>query len=177
MTVRLETRHGGRIVSLTGVGGELTRGPDAVSLAGKRVPYKFGLLSVQLWQDSYWHNDLCHLDWPITGTTLAAGRVEITLKGQSVLWSGVNVTRTYIMTDDPWIDVAHTLDPGSTAHPYLPPSFWFSNAMESRGTTFVPGPTGVLDLPRFPQDQSWCQQPTDGWIGWGGNLPRSGVHD
>jgi hypothetical protein len=72
------------------------------------------------------------------------------------------------MTDDPWIDVIHMLDPGSTSHPYLPPSFWFSNAMDGRGTTFVPGPTGVLDLPRFPQDQSWCQQPTDGWISWVG---------
>jgi hypothetical protein len=166
MKVRLETRHGGRIISLKGVGGELTRAADAVSLASKRVPYKFGLLSLQLWQDSYWHNDLCHLDWPIAGTTLATGRVEVTLKGQSVLWSGVNVTRTYRLTDDPWIDVIHTLDPGSTSRPYLPPSFWFGNAMNSRGTTFVPGPTGVLDLPRFPQDQSWCQQPTDGWIGW-----------
>lgn len=168
LQVRLEARHGGRIVSLKGPGGELTRTADAASLASKRVPYKFGLLSLQLWQDSYWHNDLCHLDWPITGTTSNTGSVDITLQGQSVLWSGVNVTRTYRLTDDPWIDVIHTLDPGSTSQPYLPPSFWFSNAMSSRGTTFVPGPTGVLDLPRFPQDQSWCQQPTDGWIGWVG---------
>jgi hypothetical protein len=168
MRVRLETRHGGRIVSLKGGGGELTRSADAASLAGKRVPYKFGLLSLQLWQDSYWHNDLCHLDWPITGTTSATGRVEVKLKGQSVLWSGVNVTRTYRLTDDPWIDVDHNLDPGPTTQPYLCPSFWFSNSMDSRGTTFIPGPTGVLDLPRFPQDQSWCQQPTDGWIAWVG---------
>jgi hypothetical protein len=166
MKVRVETRHGGRIVSLKGVGGEVTRSADAASLALKRVPYKFGLLSLQLWQDSYWHNDLCHLEWPVTGATRVSGRVDVTLQGQSVLWSGVNVIRTYRLTDDPWIDVLHTLDPGSTTQPYLPPSFWFSNVMPVLGKTFVPGSTGVIDFPRFAQDQSWCHEPTDGWIGW-----------
>jgi hypothetical protein len=166
MTIQLESKHGGRIVSLHGPGGELTRAADSASLQLARVPYKFGLLSVQLWQDSYWHNDLCHVDWPITGTANGTGFVDVTLSGASVLWSGVAVNRTYHLTDDPWIDVRHTLDPGSTTQPYMPPSFWFSNAMSGLGTTFVPGPTGVVDLPRFPQDQSWCHEPTDGWIGW-----------
>jgi hypothetical protein len=166
LSARVETRHGGRIVSLQGAGGELTRPADPTSLAGKRVPYKFGLLSLQLWQDSYWHNDLCHSDWPVTGTTISGTRVEATLTGKSKLWAGLGATRTYRLTDAPWIDVLHNLDPGSTTHPYLPPSFWFSNAMPTLGTTFVSGPNGVVDFPRFPQDQSWCYQPTEGWIGW-----------
>jgi hypothetical protein len=166
MAVQVETRHGGRIISLKGAGGELTRPADSASLTLKRVPYKFGLLALQLWQDSYWHNDLCHLEWPLANVSAVTGRVEVTLQGQSVLWPGVNVRRTYCLTDDPWIDVLHTLDPGSTTQPYLPPSFWFSNTMAARGKTYVPGPTGVVDFPRFPQDQSWCHEPTDGWIGW-----------
>ena len=167
--LQLETRHGGRIVSLRGSNGELTRSADPASLTLKRVPYKFGLLSLQLWQDSYWHNDLCHIDWPISGSVVGPTHIDITLTGQSLLWAGVSVTRTYRLTDDPWIDVMHTLDPGSTTQPYLPPSFWFSNAMRVRGTTFAPGPTGVVDFPRFPLDQSWCYEPTDGWTAWVGH--------
>src|SRR5262249_46180423 len=123
MKVQLETRHGGRIVSLKGVGGELTRSADAASLALKRVPYKFGLLSLQLWQDSYWHNDLCHLEWPVTGSSTAAGLVGVTLPGQSVLWAGGNVMRNYRPTDDPSLDVLPNLHPRLTAQPYAPAAF------------------------------------------------------
>jgi hypothetical protein len=173
LSARLEPRHGGRLVSLIGPAGELTRAADAASLAGTRVPYKFGLLSLQLWQDSYWHNDLCHLTWPIANTVAGANAVDVTLSGTSMLWQGVTVARTYHLTDDPWIDVRHSLDPGTKTLPYLPPAFWFGNTMRGRGHTFVSGPTGVVDLPRYPQDQSWCQEPTDGWLAWigrGGGL-------
>src|SRR5262245_35746685 len=53
LTLRLEPRHGGRIVSLTTPRGDLTTAPSASDLARRRVPERFGLLSLQLWQDSY----------------------------------------------------------------------------------------------------------------------------
>jgi hypothetical protein len=133
-----------------------------------RVQEPFGLLSVQLWQDSYWHNDLCHREWPVTNTNAQPDRFEITLTGDSVLWPGVTVDRTVVITADPWLDIHHRLDPGATTGPYSPPAFWFSSVMSGRGRTFVPGPTGVLDYPRWPQHESWCHEPTDGWVGWVG---------
>jgi Beta-galactosidase trimerisation domain len=162
----LEPRHGGRIVSLTTAGGELTTRPSSDDLGRSRVPYRFGLLSLQLWQDSYWHNDLCHREWPITRATVIPDRIQIALRGESIRWPRVSVVRTFTVTDDPWIDVGHQLDPGSETSTYLPPAFWFSNVLRERGRTFVPGPAGVLDYPRWPQDQSWCHEPTDGWMAW-----------
>jgi hypothetical protein len=92
--------------------------------------------------------------------------VEVTVKGDSALWSGVGVSRTVAVDDNPWIDIEHLLYFGPTTGPYLLPAFWFSNAMKGLGRTFVSGPAGVLDYPRWPQNQSWCHEPTDGWIAW-----------
>ena len=66
-SLKLEPRQGGRIVSLKPVAGsELTHSVDDEELNRSRAAEHFGLLSVQLWQDSYWHNDICHKEWPIT---------------------------------------------------------------------------------------------------------------
>src|SRR5215471_4258484 len=171
-SLTLEPLHGGRIVSLSTSSGELTTGAAPEDLARARVPYKFGLLAVQLWQDSYWHNDLNHLPWTLAAPTVTPTRVEVAVQGQSLLWEGVHVERRFVFTDDPWIDVFHQLNPGpagppiTTSPPYAHPAFWFTNVMRGRGRTFVPGPAGVLDYPRWPQDQSWCHEPTDGWIAW-----------
>src|SRR5262245_40292625 len=162
----VEPLHGGRLVSLATSRGELTSAADPGDLALPRVPYRFGLLSVQLWQDSYWHNDLCHRPWPIASANVQAGKVAIELRGESLLWPGVSVTRTIEVADAPWIDVRHVLDPGATSGPYLPPAFWFSNVMSGQGRTFLPTPAGVLAYPRWAQEQSWSHEPTDGWMAW-----------
>jgi hypothetical protein len=171
-SLMLEPLHGGRIVSLQLPAGELTTRAAAADLLRPQVPYKFGLLAVQLWQDSCWHNDLCHRAWSLGNLTITPTQVAVTVKGDSVLWAGVGVSRTFVFTDDPWIDAHHELNPGSTTGPYEPPAFWFSNVMSGRGRTYVPGPAGVLDYPRWQQDQSWCYEPTDGWIAWVG--PQGG---
>ncbi len=166
-SLALEPRHGGRIISLeTASGSELTVGATPAQLNRTRVPERFGLLSLQLWQESYWHNDINHLEWPITNTSVTPARVVVSLAGQSVVWPGVSVERHVSVTDDPWIDVEHNLNPGLTTRSYAPPAFWFSNVLRGRGRTFVPSPIGVLDLPRWPQDQSWCHEPIEGWMAW-----------
>src|SRR5262245_24898328 len=91
--LRIEPRHGGRIVSLVTFSGELTVAAQPDDLDRSRVPDRFGLLSLQLWQDSYWHNDLCHREWPVTNTEVLPNRIAITLRGRSRLWPGVDVTR------------------------------------------------------------------------------------
>jgi hypothetical protein len=177
-SIALEPAHGGRIVSLEVPSGNLTTGAVSADLGRARVPERFGLLSVQLWQESYWHGDLCHAEWPIVSTSATPTQVIVSLSRQSALWPGVSVERNVIVTDDPWIDVRHELDPGPSVgtigvqgKSYSAPAFWFSSVLRGRGRTFVPSPVGVLDLPRRPEDQSWCHEPADGWIAW---LDREG---
>lgn len=146
-SVKLEPSHGGRIVSLTNRLVDLTVPASAEDLARPRVPYHFGLLSVQLWQDSYWHNDLCHRPWALRKAVGTPSQVSVSLEGTSSLWRGVSVRRTVTLGNDPWIDVEHELHPGEPSKAYLPPTFWFSNVMPGRGRTFVPGPTGSADRP------------------------------
>ena len=170
----LEPRHGGRIVSLAVDGFQFTKGIAQGDLDRVRVPYHFGLLSLQLWQDSYWHNDLNHRDWRIDSQNIKPDKVVIALKGDSARWPGVNVLRTFEATDAPWIDVKHGLDPGPGGPTYEPPAFWFSNVLAGRGRTFAPTPCGPLEFPRFPQSESWSHEPTDGWFAWIEGPPGSG---
>ena len=169
----LEPRHGGRIASLVMDGFQFTKNISQGDLDRARVPYHFGLLSLQLWQDSYWHNDLNHRDWTIDSQDVKPGKISITLSGDSVRWPGVKVQRTFELRDTPWIDVKHQLDPGPEGQTYLPPAFWFSNVLASRGRTFAPTPCGSLEFPRFPQSESWSHEPTDGWFAWIEGAPGS----
>jgi hypothetical protein len=149
-SLTLEPRHGGRIISLeTATGSELTVGATPADLSRARVSERFGLLAVQLWQDSYWHNDINHLEWPIVGTSVTPASVVVSLAGRSVVWPRVTVERHVRVTNDPWIDVEHDLNPGLITASYAPPAFWFSSVVRTRGHTFVPSPVGVLDLPRW----------------------------
>ncbi|QIG49444.1 hypothetical protein G5V57_18010 [Nordella sp. HKS 07] len=59
-----------------------------------------------------------------------------------------------------------TSTPVQVTGPYPAPAFWFSSVVRGRGHTFVPSAVCVLDLPRWPQDQSWCHEPTEGWMAW-----------